>query len=70
MFQLPNSLDPFLKFTLETETQNKLNFLDVLIRKENNKIITSWYRKPSNTLNFTNWNSFRPKTHKINTVKA
>ena len=65
-----NSLDPFLKFTMETETQNKLNFLDVLIRKENNKIITSWYRKPSNTLNFTNWNSFGPKTHKINTVKA
>ena len=30
----------------------------------------SWYRKPSNTLNFTNWNSFGPKTHKINTVKA
>ena len=51
------SLDPFLRFTIKTETQNKLNFLDVLIRKENNKIVTSWYRKPSNTLNFTNWNS-------------
>ena len=64
-----NSLDPLLKFTMETETQNKLNFLDVLIRKENNKIITSWYRKPSNTLNFTNWNSFGPKTHKIKLIQ-
>ena len=66
-----SSLDPFFKFTMETETQNKLNFLDVLIRKENTKIITSWYRKPSNTLNFTNWNSFgQNKLTKINTVKA
>ena len=53
-----NSLDPVLKFTMESEIQIKLNFLGVLIRKENNKIITSWYRKPSNTLNFTNWDSF------------
>ena len=45
-------------------------YMDVLIRKQNNEIITSWYRKPSNTLNFTNWNSFGPKTHKIKTVKA
>ena len=50
--------------------QEKLNFLDVTIFKQNNKIITSWYRKSSNTLNFTNWNFFGPKTHKINTVKA
>ena len=26
--------------------------------------------KESNTLNFTSWNSFGSKTHKINTVKA
>ena len=55
---------------METETKNKLNFLDVIIRNQNYEIITSWYRKPSNTLNFTNWNSFGPKTHIINTVKA
>ena len=65
-----NSLDPHLKFTMENEMQEKLNFLDVTISKQNNKIITSWYRKSSNTLNFTSWNSFGLKTHKINTVKA
>jgi hypothetical protein len=62
-----NSLDPHLKFTMETEIQEKLNFLDVTIQRENENIITSWYRKSSNTLNFTSWNSFGPKIHKINT---
>ena len=48
-----NSLDSHLKFTLENEMKTKLNFMDVTIYKQNNKIITSWYRKSSNTLNFT-----------------
>ena len=65
-----NSFDPHLIFTMEIEMQGKLNFLDVTICKQNNKIITSWYRMSSNTLNFTSWNFFGPKTHKINTEKA
>ena len=47
-----NSLDPHLKFTMKTEIQEKLHFLDVSIRRKNNKIVTIWYRKSSNTLNF------------------
>ena len=57
-----NSLDPHVKFTMENEMQEKLNFLDVTICKQNNKIITSWLRKSSNTLNFNSWKSFVPKT--------
>ena len=48
-----NSLDPHLKFTMEKEMQETLNFLDVTIYKKNNKIIISWFRKSWNTLNFT-----------------
>ena len=55
---------------MENEMQEKLNFLDVTICKQNNKIITSWFRKSSNTLNFNSWNSFGPKAQIINTVKA
>ena len=47
---------------MEKKIQGKPNFLDVTIRKENNKIISSWYMKASNTLNFTNWSSFGLKT--------
>ena len=52
------------------EMQDKLNVLDVTICKQNNKIISIWYRKSSSTLSFTMWNSFEPKTHKINTVNT
>ena len=36
-----NSLYPHLKFTMENEIQETLNFLAVTICKQNNKIITS-----------------------------
>ena len=32
--------------------------------------MTSWYRKPSNTLMFNPWNSHEPKIYKINFVKT
>ena len=57
-----NSVNLVFKSTMESKIQNKLNFLDDLIQNENNKIIISFYRKPSNNLNFTTWNSFGLKT--------
>ena len=32
--------------------------------------MTSWYRKPSNTLIFNLWNSHGPKFYKINLIKT
>lgn len=65
-----NILSPQLKFTMEIENKNTINFLDVLIEKSHFKIFTSWFRKDSNTLNFTDWNSIGPKHYKINLVKT
>lgn len=65
-----NFFGPHLKFTMETEIQITLNFLDVAIQKENKNNITSWFRKASKNLNFTGWDSFGFKIHKINSVKA
>ena len=42
----------------------------VMIVKNNGKITTCWYRKPSNTLMFNPWNSHGPKTYKINLIKT
>ena len=42
-----------LKFTFEKEVNGTLSFLDVSISKNNERLLTSWYRKPSNTLTFT-----------------
>ena len=47
-----NTFHKYLKFTLEHEQLNQLNFLDVLISKNNGQILTSWYTQPSNTLMF------------------
>ena len=44
-----NNFHPNLRFNIEKEQNQRLNFLDVMIAKINGKIITSWYRKPSNT---------------------
>ena len=66
--QVVKKINEFLKFTID------FNNFDALAPPPNFKPVvdplTSWYRKSSNTLNFTSWNSFGPKTHKINTVKA
>ena len=54
-FKKFNTFHKNLKFTLEHELLNKLNFLDVLISKDNGQIMTSWYRKPSHTLLFNDF---------------
>ena len=65
-----NTFQKNLKFTLEREQFNKLNFLDVLISNNNGKITTSWYRKPSHTLMFNPWDSHGPKIYKTNLIKT
>ena len=65
-----NSFHKSLKFTMEHEQNNKLSFLDVQISKNNGKLITSWYRKPSNTLMFNPWESHGPKSYKINLIRT
>ena len=47
-----------IKFTLETETNNSLPFLDILITHKDNTFTTSIHRKPTNTWLGTNFYSF------------
>ena len=56
-----NNYDDNLNFTFELGIENKLNFLDVLLIRENGKIVTNWYQKPTNTDRIHNFNS----SHKI-----
>lgn len=55
---------------MEKEDNFSVNFLDVTICRHNNNILTSWFRKSSNTLKFTNWDSFGPKIYKIKLIKT
>jgi hypothetical protein len=44
-----NNLAPSIRFPLEKETNNQINFLDLTIRNENNSLSSNIYRKPTTT---------------------
>ena len=59
-----NNLTPNIKFTMEEETDNSINFLVVTIRKENNTLTFSVYRKPTTTDSIIPRDSCHPQEHK------
>ena len=44
-----NNINKNIQFTLETETNNKLNFLDLTVTKHIDKLKFNIYRKPTTT---------------------
>ncbi|XP_046567311.1 uncharacterized protein LOC124275715 [Haliotis rubra] len=52
-----NSQHPRMQFTMEEESDNKLPFLDVLVKKEDNKLSTTVYRKPTHTDQYRHFTS-------------
>ena len=64
-----NSFHDDIKFTHETERNQCIPFLDVLVRrKENGNFATSVYRKKTSSDIYINWNSYAPRTWKIGTL--
>jgi hypothetical protein len=60
-----------IKFTLETEKDNTLNFLDVKIKKKDNLTLeTSTYRKPTFTGVMLNWNSLTSLKYKTGLIRC
>ena len=58
-----------IKFTMETEKENQLPFLDVLLDKSD-KLVTSIYRKETFSGVLTNYFSFTADTYKVGLVKC
>ena len=66
-----NNFHESIKFTYELEKDKKISFLDVLITQtEDEGIVTSVYRKPTNTDLYINWNAHAPAIWKIATLKS
>lgn len=66
-----NNFHPNIKFTHEFEKDNKIPFLDVLVKKEENgEIQTGVYRKETNNSIYIHWNSYAPKQWKIGTLRG
>ena len=42
-----NSIDPKISFTIETESNGQIAFLDTLVSRKNGKITIEVYRKPT-----------------------
>lgn len=59
-----NSLHPNIKFTSEIEEHNSINFLDVTITRNNNKLNFSIFHIPTHTITIYN-TSFHPFQHNL-----
>ena len=59
-----------MSFTMESEKNKKILFLDVNVIREQGKFITSVYRKPTFSGVYTHFDSFIPDTYKIGMVYA
>ena len=66
-----NNIFSGIKFTMETENNNQLAFLDVLITRQDNGVLeTSVYRKKTHTDQILNFNSNHPQCHKKSCVRT
>jgi len=59
-----NNINTDIKFTMEEETDNSINFLDKTIKKVNNTFTTNIYRKPTTTDSVIPRDSCHPQEHK------
>ena len=64
-----NLIHPKIQYTLETEQNNKINFLDLTIKKINNAIRFSIYRKPTTSKTSIHNSSISPKSHKYANIR-
>ena len=64
-----NTLHQDLVFTMESNTSNKLPFLDISVNLEENRFTTSIYKKPSNTDVLLNFHSCTPQSWKKNLIR-
>nr|VZI19092.1 unnamed protein product [Spirometra erinaceieuropaei] len=68
---LLNSIFPDIQFTREDEEDEKLPFLDVLVRRTpDGELSTTVYRKATNTTQVLNYHSNHPLVHKRGCVRA
>jgi hypothetical protein len=65
-----NGKEPRIQFTVEKEVNGSLPFLDLLIMREEDKIMTKVYRKPSHTQRYINWRSNHPKNNLLGVLKS
>ena len=59
-----------IQFTKEIEENGKIPFLDCLVTRDNNKLRTTIYRKPTHTDRLLDQSSYNPTSHKATTIRT
>ena len=65
-----NSIHPNIKFTMDTECNNKLSFLDIMVSRFEGKYVTGIFRKKTFTGLGMNYFSYCPTFFKLNSCKT
>ena len=66
-----NSQQPTIRFTMKTENDNKIAFLDASVSREpDGRLTTSVYRKPTHTDQYLAYDSHHPQSVKLGIVKC
>ena len=65
ILQKINEIDKHLQFKISTEENNTINYLDILIHRNNDAITIEIYRKPTETGTVVHLTSNHPFEHKI-----
>ncbi|HLX54906.1 MAG TPA: reverse transcriptase domain-containing protein, partial [Aquella sp.] len=63
-----NLVHPNIKFTVETESNNTLAFLDLKVLHINNDLFTTVYRKPMSSNYLINFNSYHAQSQKAGLI--
>ena len=66
----PNRQNADIQFTEEIEENGKIPFLDCLVTRDNNKLKTTIYRKPTYTDRLLDQSSYNPISHKATTIRT
>ena len=59
-----------IKFTKELKENGKIPILDCLITRDNNRLRTTIYRKPTHTDRLLDQSSYNPTSHKATTIRT
>ena len=70
LLEVANGLHRNLEFTIEREANNGIAFLDLYITRDNRKVTTSWYNKPTDTGVQLNYHACAPTKYKRNIVEG
>ena len=65
-----NQLHENLKFTMETENEGRLPFLDLCFVHTGNRVSTTWYTKPTDTGLILNYHAVAPRRYKRAVVQG